>query len=255
MIRTRSYLKDHRGVLIAGLALLSMTSMPRASWAQWLPNGANIYYNGGSVGIGTMTPQATLDAHSHVGAAFAATSAYGQIFLSPYAGVNYMESGNADFTASQLLYFTGYNGLSGTFAFNGSVGIGTTNPVHQLQVAGTIGAEEILVTSTGADYVFEPGYRLRPLSEVAGYIQANHHLPDIPSADEVKQKGMGLGEMQAKLLAKVEELTLHMIQQDKENRELRDQMNQQTKENQELRERLSRLEKVAASDSTPVVAK
>jgi hypothetical protein len=64
-----------------------------------------------------------------------------------------------------------------------------------------------------------------------------------------------VGEMQVKLLAKVEELTLHMIEQDKENRELRDQMSQQTKENQDLRERLSRLEKVAASDSAPVVVK
>ena len=58
-----------------------------------------------------------------------------------------------------------------------------------------------------------------------------------------------------KLLGKVEELTLHMIQQDRENRELRDQMNKQTKENQELRERLGRLEKGAIADSTPLVAK
>jgi hypothetical protein len=112
-------------------------------------------------------------------------------------------------------------------------------------VAGTIGAEEVLVTSTGADYVFEPGYRLRPLSEVAGYIQANHHLPDIPSADEVKQKGMGVGEMQAKLLAKVEELTLHMIQAEERNNRLEEQ-------NQELRDRLARLEKSA---NAPMAAK
>jgi hypothetical protein len=116
----------------------------------------------------------------------------------------------------------------------GNVGIGTTNPQHLLQVAGTIGAEEVLVTSTGADYVFEPGYRLKPLSEVAKYIEANHHLPDIPSADEVKQKGMGVGDMEAKLLAKIEELTLHMIQADERNNRLE-------KQNQELIERIARL--------------
>jgi hypothetical protein len=131
------------------------------------------------------------------------------------------------------------------------VGIGTINPQHLLHVAGTIGAEEVLITSTGADYVFDPGYKLKPLSEVASYIEANHHLPDIPSADEVKQKGMGVGEMEAKLLAKVEELTLHMIQQDTEKRELREHMTQQEKENQELRDRIAQLEKTTAAPPAP----
>jgi hypothetical protein len=103
----------------------------------------------------------------------------------------------------------------------GNVGIGVSSPQHMLHVAGTIGAEEVIVSSTGADYVFEPGYRLMPLSEVAAYIARNHHLPDVPSAKEVQEKGAGLGDMQAKLLAKVEELTLHMIRLEKDNEELR----------------------------------
>ncbi len=107
---------------------------------------------------------------------------------------------------------------------NGYVGIGTTTPAHPLQVAGTIGAEEVIVSSTGADYVFDDDYRLAPLSEVAAYVKDNHHLPDIPSAEEVKEKGVSLGEMQTKLLAKVEELTLHMIELEKENKELRDRV-------------------------------
>jgi hypothetical protein len=109
-------------------------------------------------------------------------------------------------------------------ADTGNVGIGTTNPQHLLHVAGTIGAEEVLITPSGADYVFEPGYRLLPLSDVAAYIEANHHLPDIPSAAEGKEKGVGVGEMESKLLAKIEELTLHMIRQEKENQELRDRI-------------------------------
>ena len=103
--------------------------------------------------------------------------------------------------------------------------------------------------------MFLPGYRLRPLSEVSAYIQANHHLPDIPTEAEVKEKGVSLGDMQAKLLAKVEELTLHMIQQDKENHELREHVTQQEKQNQELREHLARLEKGMASDSRPAAGK
>ena len=62
--------------------------------------------------------------------------------------------------------------------------------------------------------MFKPSYRLRPLTEVNAFIQANGHLPDIPTEVEVKEKGVSLGEMQAKLLAKVEELTLHIIRQE-----------------------------------------
>ena len=88
-------------------------------------------------------------------------------------------------------------------------------------------AKDVIVTNIGwSDYVFQPGYRLPSLSEVNAYIQQNHHLPDIPSEAEVKEKGVSVGEMQAKLLAKVEELTLHMIQQESENKELRQRIAQ-----------------------------
>ena len=83
-----------------------------------------------------------------------------------------------------------------------------------------------------ADYVFDPGYRLAPLSEVAAFVKENHHLPDVPSAAEVQEKGVGLGEMQTKLLAKVEELTLHMIAADRAIGELK-------QENQELKQALA----------------
>jgi hypothetical protein len=85
-------------------------------------------------------------------------------------------------------------------------------------------AREIIVSSTGADYVFGPDYRLPSLTEVAAYIADHHHLPDIPSAADMKAKGVGVADMQAKLLAKIEELTLHMIQSEKENHELRERI-------------------------------
>ena len=185
----------------------------------------------GNVGIGTTNPSANLQIVNGT----SPTATFLKLSYDPY--------GTADFTFSRS-WVSGALSLQGNeTGFNnillaptsGNVGIGTPSPAHLLHVAGTIGAEEVIVSSTGADYVFRPGYRLRPLSEVASYIEANHHLPDIPSADEVKQKGMGVGEMEAKLLAKIEELTLHMIQADERNSRLE-------KQNQDLRDRIARLE-------------
>jgi len=108
---------------------------------------------------------------------------------------------------------------------SGNVGIGTTNPQYLLTVNGAIGTNQVVVTSLPlSDYVFDSGYRLAPLSEVSAFIQANHHLPDIPSDAEAREKGVDVGGLEAKLLAKIEELTLHLIRQEKENRELRDRV-------------------------------
>jgi predicted nuclease with TOPRIM domain len=127
------------------------------------------------------------------------------------------------------------------------VGINTTNPVHPLQVNGTIGATEVIVSATGADYVFAPDYHLRDLADVSAYIQQNHHLPEIPSAAEVQEKGVSLGDMQSKLLAKVEELTLHMIQEHERNNHLEEQNRELQRQNREIQDRLSRLEPAATS--------
>ena len=117
-----------------------------------------------------------------------------------------------------------------------SVGIGTSNPQYKLAVNGTIGATEMVVTTTGwSDYVIQPDFNPKPLSEVAAFINANHRLPDIPSATEVQATGINLGEMQAKLLAKIEELTLHMIKAEERNNRLQEQ-------NRELLKRIEQLE-------------
>ena len=110
---------------------------------------------------------------------------------------------------------------------SGNVGIGTTAPQYKLSVNGTIGAKEVIITNTGwADYVFGPDYRLKPLKEIASFVQANHHLPGIPTAAEVQENGISVGEGQSKLLAKVEELTLHMIQAEERNDRLEQEIRQ-----------------------------
>ncbi len=99
----------------------------------------------------------------------------------------------------------------------GNVGIGTTNPgIYKLAVEGTIGAREVKVTlNNWSDFVFENDYKLLDLKDVEEYIVKNNRLPDIPSKSEVIEEGISLGEMDAKLLQKIEELTLYTIEQEK----------------------------------------
>jgi hypothetical protein len=111
--------------------------------------------------------------------------------------------------------------LKGIQLLGGNVGIGTTNPTQKLSVNGTVRAKEVIVDTGWSDYVFDERYKLTALSETEAFVKAEKHLPGIPSAKEVAENGISVGEMQAKLLAKVEELTLYVIELKKENTALR----------------------------------
>ncbi|MEP0986840.1 hypothetical protein [Ekhidna sp.] len=188
----------------------------------------------GNVGIGTSTPQQQLhltnklmlnwnDANnvstndsptiyaSGQGAAYP-FSGRGNLILQPRATDS---DGFGD-----LVVMTGQNATTKFVIRNsGNVGIGTTNPTEKLEVAGTIYSREVKVevaAGTGPDFVFEPTYDLRSLEETAAYIKSNKHLPEIPSAKEMEANGVQLGEMNMLLLKKIEELTLHTIEQQKQ---------------------------------------
>jgi len=115
---------------------------------------------------------------------------------------------------------------------NGKVIIGNVNNTpndYKLYVEKGILAERLKVavktSSDWADYVFAKDYNLLPLEEVQSFIQQKQHLPDIPSADEMVKNGMDVLEMNAKLLQKVEELTLYLIQMNEKIKTLEQQLN------------------------------
>ncbi|SHM97010.1 tail fiber protein [Flavobacterium chilense] len=101
-----------------------------------------------------------------------------------------------------------------------NVGIGTMAPDEKLTVRGKIHTQEVRVDMAGPlvpDYVFANDYKLKSLQEVEDFIKENKHLPEVPSAQEIEKNGLMLAEMNIKLLQKIEELTLYMIELKKEN--------------------------------------
>jgi hypothetical protein len=109
------------------------------------------------------------------------------------------------------------------------VGVGTKTPQEKLSVDGnvsvngTVFAKEVKVDLTvpWADFVFTPGYNLPSLSEVASYIKDNKRLPNFPAAAEIQKNGLSMAEMMTKQMQKIEELTLYMIDMQKENEALK----------------------------------
>lgn len=129
----------------------------------------------------------------------------------------------------------------------GNLGIGTTDTKgFKLGVKGKIAAEEVKVAiySNWADFVFENDYDLPTLIEVEQHIIEKGHLKDIPSAKEVKENGIFLGEMDSKLLQKIEELTLYAIDQEKRIRALELNNKNLEDENSKLQALFERLEEI-----------
>jgi len=141
----------------------------------------------------------------------------------------YNTSGKTDITAAHPIRV-----ISAT-AQNGYTGMGTNTPTARLDVAGdikgtkldingTIRSKEVKIEATGwSDFVFDEDYRLPALSEVESHIKAHKHLPDVPGEKQVIEEGVNVVEMQAKLLQKIEELTLYVIEQDKEIKALKEE--------------------------------
>lgn len=118
---------------------------------------------------------------------------------------------------------------------NGNVLIGQTDQSmsYKLNVKGSVRADKVTVNTSGADFVFDSSYKLMSLDTLNTFVQKNHHLPGISPASEMQKDGIDLGENQTKLLQKIEELTLYIIELKKENTEIQ-------KENREIKEELKK---------------
>ncbi len=191
----------------------------------------------GNVGIGTTNANTKLHVYDSTGYAFGATlknahpSGHGLLIQAGGdSGTRYI---------MQLKDAIGNDRI--TVHASGSMGIGTISTgTHKLAVEGSIGAREIKVEANGwSDFVFAKDYDLPTLEEVETHISKNGHLPAIPSEADVLENGINLGEMDAKLLQKIEELTLYMIDMNKQVKSQTERIEQLEKENAALKEKVS----------------
>lgn len=206
---------------------------PLFAWRSYTTNKMLMLANG-NLGIGTEAPEHKLDVrgvisstHDNGNKVTLLTSGDGNSYLNFSGGTS---SSRIGFQIDGSSKMSIYN--------NGSVAIGTgSTGTHKLAVEGSIGAREIKVEANGwSDYVFEEGYDLPSLEDVAKHIREKGHLINIPTAQEVEQNGVALGEMSKLLLEKIEELTLYTLQQQEEIKEYRKNITL-------LNERLGALEK------------
>ncbi|SDW58156.1 hypothetical protein SAMN05444410_10411 [Hydrobacter penzbergensis] len=210
------------------------------NWASNFPLLLNP--NGGNVGIGTTSPNTWLTVKG------ANTNGYGQLSIQSSDANNAARAtwyyngayiGEIGTTGADLYNLAGNNSLfyaGGVervrITSGGNVGIGTTTPPEKLSVNGNIKTQKLIVTQLGwSDYVFDKGYKLRSLQNLETFIKENKHLPEVPTAKEVGSKGINVGDNQALLLKKMEEMTLYMIAMNRDIKLLK-------KENKELKSKI-----------------
>ncbi|BDD12879.1 hypothetical protein FUAX_53110 (plasmid) [Fulvitalea axinellae] len=195
----------------------------------------------GNIGIGTNTPSAPLEINQRErDKALVISEPDNSVSIQLHLAKN----GWGEYGFLALGGDTKLRGNGGVSSFDGTMAIGqTTVPTgYKLAIAGKTIAEEVKVQvkEEWPDYVFKTGYDLPTLSEVERHIEKTGHLRDIPNAGQVKDNGLLLGEINAKLLRKIEELTLYAIEQEKKL----DSLSNENKRIKDLELRLSRQEEM-----------
>jgi len=204
------------------LSLLFITICINISYAQ-----TNLFPQNGDVGIGTATPNTKLDLKGDLtidgGEDSRIYTSNSPVELNKYLILlnSILNKSAAGLKVGGLLVSDSYafaNPNKNDLVVKGNISIGVANTQgYKLAVNGNIRAKEIKVENANwPDYVFAKDYKLPSLQETEKHINEKGHLPGIPSAQDVKTNGIDLGEMNAKLLQKIEELTLHVIEQNKQ---------------------------------------
>ncbi len=239
-------------VHLAGNGLISRVNNQQdigiSSWRfrnLWL--GSNAYVNG-KIGIGTTNPSQELDVKGNIALDNYSIISQGGSYVSfgnsglgnenDDIGINIANDGELELNRNGVSVLTIGDHILLDRTNTRNIGIGTTNPDAKLTVKGNIHTQEVKVDLNGAvapDYVFKEDYKLKPLDQVQAYIKQNGHLPNIPSAAEMEKEGILLKEMNLKLLEKIEELTLYVLEQQKE-------IEVERAKNKELEKRLEQLE-------------
>ncbi len=225
-------------------------------WIELATKGANIFVGNqsieGNLGIGTSNPSnvqgwsRVLDVAGDSNSKILATSLNSTYKVGIFSHSSWYEGGGFVGTESAhpLHLITNYN-TKMSILTNGNVGIGEINPKNKLDVKGTIHSQEVKVDMQGwSDFVFKKDYNLPTLEEVERHIAEKGHLENIPNEEEVLKNGINLGEMNAKLLQKIEELTLHVIEQEKKNKKQSLQIEELEKENEVVKNILERLSNI-----------
>jgi hypothetical protein len=243
------------------------------TWSELATRGINTFTGNqivnGNIGVGTTTPRAILDVAKSTGSGILSTvfarlpegdSVGDGTFLGVRGYSSSVVNGKSfsiehsfyNITNSSINFFRGSGTSGGGISFStnnnqeqmridyvGNVGIGVTNPNNKLDVNGTIHSKEVKVDMIGwSDFVFKKEYNLPTLTEVEKHINEKGHLENIPSEEEVLKNGINLGEMNAKLLQKIEELTLYMINQNKSIESLKEENKKQNTEIMNLKKTL-----------------
>lgn len=211
------------------ITALFFTISTTLCWAQ-----TNTFPNSGNVGIGTTSPISELEVRGNI-----TTSGFFRT-LNPNNNDAFVFMGWSNEVARQRIGGNGVGAGNGLdiqsvgdksimrFLHNGNVGIGTTAPTERLSVNGNIRAKEVKVEMTNwPDYVFQEDYALLSLDDLNTYIKENGHLPGIPTAKDVEADGVALAEMNRKLLEKVEELTLHLIEKEHSEKRIQERLDEQ----------------------------
>lgn len=213
--------------------------------------------NIGNVGIGTTTPIEKLEVHGNIKLNGAGDKIYwdwSKRKIEQYSSdgtsqmirfMNSMGPGNGNPDGG--FDFTDHLGTSILRINNSNVGIGTIDTKgFKLGVQGKIAATEVKIATSDnwPDFVFDRNYNLPTLKEVEQHIKEKGHLKNIPNSEEVKKNGFFLGEMDSKLLQKIEELMLYTIAQQKEIESQKNEIKQLVEENKALKSLSNRLTKV-----------